>query len=73
MPVKEVTPESYEVSFALSSATKILMDKNKISPFSTGLIRRGKQEAYLKKYNDRFLEINAQIRKRRIFYLYNYR
>lgn len=61
MPVKEVTPESYEVSFALSSATKILMDKQNF-PFQYWFNSEGEQEAYLKKYNDRFLEINAQIR-----------
>lgn len=61
MPEKETEPESYEVSFALSSATKILLEKEGFR-FQYWFDSHEEREKYLKEYNERFLEWNQKIR-----------
>lgn len=61
MPKREVEPETYAVSFAISSATKVLMEQEGFKPqywFDTNEER----EKYLEVYNDKFVEINKKIR-----------
>lgn len=61
MPIKETEPETYEVSFALSSATKILMEKEGFR-FQYWFDSHAEREKYMKEYNERFLEWNQKIR-----------
>lgn len=61
MPKKEYEPETYEVSFALSSATKLLMEQEGFE-FKYWFDSEAERQEYNENYNERFLEINQKIR-----------
>ncbi|MFO7317298.1 MAG: transglycosylase domain-containing protein [Bacilli bacterium] len=61
MPEKIMEPETYEVSFALSSAAKIMMEKEGFK-FQYWFDSHAEREKYMKDYNERFLEWNQKIR-----------
>ena len=61
MPEKEYEPETYEVSFALSSATKILME-NEGFKFKYSFEDNEERLRYWDEYNDLFLQLNKKIR-----------
>lgn len=61
MPKKVYEPESYEVSYALSSATKLLM-ANQGFEFKYWFDNEEERKAYQEKYSELFTEINQKIR-----------
>ncbi|WP_121616705.1 transglycosylase domain-containing protein [Virgibacillus halodenitrificans] len=61
MPKKKHNPETYEVSFALSSVTKLLMEQEGFK-FKYWFDSKGEKDEYEEKYNEKFLEINEKIR-----------
>jgi penicillin-binding protein 4 len=61
MPKKKYQPETYEVSFALSSATKLLMEREGFE-FKYWFNTEEERERYYEEYNEKFLEINQKIR-----------
>lgn len=61
MPKKEHEPDTYEVSFAISSATKILME-NEGFKFKYWFDTDAERDKYWEEYNDLFLQLNKKIR-----------
>lgn len=61
MPEKEYVPETYEVSYALSSATKLLME-NEGFQFKYWFDSKEERNKYWEEYNEKFLELNKKIR-----------
>ncbi|PLS18836.1 penicillin-binding protein [Bacillus sp. M6-12] len=61
MPEKKYQPETYEVSYALSSATKILME-NEGFQFKYWFDSKEERNKYWENYNDVFLQLNKKIR-----------
>lgn len=61
MPEREYEPETYEVSYALSSATKLLMEREGFK-FQYWFDTEEERQAYNEKFNEKFLEINQKIR-----------
>jgi penicillin-binding protein 4 len=61
MPKRETKPESYAVSFALSSATKLLMEREGFE-FKYWFDTEEERKAYWNEFNEKFAEINKKIR-----------
>lgn len=61
MPKKKVEPETYEVSYVLSSATKILME-NEGFKFKYWFETEEERLKYQEEYNDLFTQLNQKIR-----------
>lgn len=61
MPEKKVEPENYAVSFAISSATKVLMEEEGFE-FKYWFDSNEERDQYLEEYNAKFKEINTKIR-----------
>jgi penicillin-binding protein 4 len=61
MPKEEYVPETYEVSYALSSATKLLME-NEGFQFKYWFDTKEERNKYWEEYNEKFLELNKKIR-----------
>jgi penicillin-binding protein 1A len=61
MPKREVEPETYAISFAISSATKVLMEQEGFN-FEYWFDTNEERNKYMDDYNDKFLEINKKIR-----------
>lgn len=61
MPTKEVEPETYAVSFAISSATKLLMEQEGFE-FNYWFDNNEERNQYVEAYNEKFTEVNKKIR-----------
>lgn len=58
---RKTEPESYEISYALSSATKLIMEKQGFE-FKYWFKNSKERAAYLESYNEKFLELSQKIR-----------
>ena len=61
MPERKAEAETYAVSFAISSATKLLMEQEGFE-FRYWFDTNEEREEYITAYNDKFMEINKKIR-----------